>query len=127
MRIGADMQRSHRGCSVKYGVTSQLAWNAASALSKVSVCPQQRQVYVGIFQDGEASSIQRRAVAPTSIMRERLGASRLRSQTRRWRGLDPPDALPFLLAVAGATASFRLECTSYPRPTWIPARGEVIS
>ena len=34
------------------------------------------------------------AVAPVSIMRERLGASRLRSQTRRWRGLDPPGALP---------------------------------
>jgi hypothetical protein len=95
MRIGADMQRLHRGCSVKYGATSQLAWKAASALSKVSVCPQQRHVYVGIFQDGETPfSIQRRAVAPISIMREHLGASRLRSQTRRWRGLDPPDALP---------------------------------
>jgi hypothetical protein len=37
MRIGAHMQKAHSGCNVKYGATSQLAWNAASAVSKASV------------------------------------------------------------------------------------------
>jgi hypothetical protein len=32
-----DGQKSHNGCSVKYGATSQLASKAFSAVSKVSV------------------------------------------------------------------------------------------
>ena len=34
---GADRQRLHSGCSVKYGATSQLASKASTAVSKTSV------------------------------------------------------------------------------------------
>src|ERR1700682_3998970 len=45
---GADGHRLHSGWTVKRGATSHPAWNAASALSNVWVCPQQRHVYVGM-------------------------------------------------------------------------------
>ena len=44
------------------------------------------------------------AVAPTSILRERSAASRLRSLRSPLRGLDPAVAFPFGLAFVGATA-----------------------
>jgi hypothetical protein len=47
-----------------------------------------------------------RAVAPFSIIRERLGASRLPSLRSALRGLDPPGALP-TLANIGATGRSR--------------------
>ena len=85
--IGVVRQRSHRGCTVKRGATSQLARNAASILSNVSVCPQQRQVSVGMMSSGEVPVESGCcAVAPLSIMRERLGACRVA------RGSCPPPA-----------------------------------
>ena len=95
MRIGADRQGSHSGWSVKYGATSQLARCADSALSNVSECPQQRQVYIGMIPSRQRVRFHRyRAVAPFSIIRKRLGASRLPSLRSALRGLDPPGALP---------------------------------
>ena len=53
---------------------------SASAVSKVSVWSQQRHVYVGMVSGGAAQFSGRwYAVAPASIIREHLGASRLRS------------------------------------------------
>ena len=47
------------------------------------------------------------AVAPTSILRERLAASRLRSLRSPLRGLDPAVALPIEPAIVGATTEVR--------------------
>jgi hypothetical protein len=48
------------------------------------------------------------AVAPDSIVRERLGVSRLPSLRSALRGLDAPSALPLLWAFTGATRAMAL-------------------
>jgi hypothetical protein len=68
------------------------------------VCPQQRQVYVGMFRtamhqfDPEPTPSLR-----SQIMRERLGASRVRSLRSPLARPGPAQRAPFMLAITGAT------------------------
>lgn len=98
---------------MKRGATSQLARKAASALSNVSVCPQQRQVYVGMISGGTVSvQSWSCAVAPTSILRDRLGGSRLRSLTLAASAALTHPARSLWSATTGATAEY---CRAAPR------------
>jgi hypothetical protein len=80
MRIGADMQKSHGGCSVKYGATSQFRLERRfGRLEGRSVTAAKACVRGHGLRQAARTFRRSYAVAPVSIIRERAGASRLRS------------------------------------------------
>jgi hypothetical protein len=120
------MQKSHSGCSVKYGATSQLAWNATSAVSKASVCPQQRHVYVGMVSGKGGSncppSVRRRSSLNYPGARGRVKAPLARLAADA--ALTRPASLPQDRQLLERRHHVAGEVSSGPGAAGIPLRGE---
>ena len=110
---------------MKYGATSQPLWCAASALSKVSESPQQRQVYVGMIPGGNVLN----SIGTAPSLRSRLSGS-------AWARQDCPRSARRFAVLTRPARSLEIsnyrsdghhvagEVSSGPGAAAIPFRGE---